>query len=172
MSSEAEGISEISITSSVSHATNCDNRKLGVIVSTHRTSTEKSDSFIEFKYSNVARMEEMSTKSDYFAQMTQTVSSKQSSIASNRGRRKSLNKSNKTSRVYLYIQMQLCQKHSLREWLCDNLERDQNTILCMFDQIVQAVEYVHLQGLIHRDLKVSMGTDSYFWAVKNFFMIV
>lgn len=67
-------------------------------------------------------------------------------------RRKSLQK---TSKVYLYIQMQLCQKNSLKEWLCDNLNRDMNTVLNIFDQIVQAVEYVHLQGLIHRDLKPS-----------------
>lgn len=55
--------------------------------------------------------------------------------------------------------MQLCQKNSLREWLRDNLERDQRTVLQMFNQIVQAVEYVHLQGLIHRDLKVSTAVN-------------
>lgn len=57
--------------------------------------------------------------------------------------------------------MQLCQKNSLREWLCDNLERDHLAILHMFNQIVQAVEYVHLQGLIHRDLKVSRSNVFY-----------
>ncbi|XP_046996995.1 eukaryotic translation initiation factor 2-alpha kinase-like [Schistocerca americana] len=58
--------------------------------------------------------------------------------------------------VFLYIQMQLCHRESLREWLCDNVSsRDQHKVLVMFEQIVQAVEYVHLQGLIHRDLKPS-----------------
>ncbi|XP_068083730.1 eukaryotic translation initiation factor 2-alpha kinase isoform X2 [Anabrus simplex] len=62
----------------------------------------------------------------------------------------------KASRVYLYIQMQLCHKESLREWLRENTEvRDIPKVLHMFEQIIQAVEYVHLQGLIHRDLKMN-----------------
>jgi len=61
----------------------------------------------------------------------------------------------KASRHYLYIQMQLCHQNSLREWLKDNTNnRDIKYILGIFSQIVQAVEYVHLQGLILRDLKV------------------
>lgn len=61
----------------------------------------------------------------------------------------------KTIRHYLYIQMQLCHQNSLREWLKDTTEnRNMKYILDIFSQIVQAVEYVHLQGLIHRDLKV------------------
>lgn len=60
----------------------------------------------------------------------------------------------KPSRMYLFIQMQLCRRESLKEWLRDKPVRSTDTVLQMFDQIVQAVEYVHLQGLIHRDLKV------------------
>ena len=60
----------------------------------------------------------------------------------------------KASRMYLFIQMQLCRRESLKEWLRERPDRDANTVLQMFDQIVHAVEYVHLQGLIHRDLKV------------------
>lgn len=59
--------------------------------------------------------------------------------------------------VYLYIQMQLCQKQSLKEWLVNNkLVERQDKVLPIFEQIVDAVEYVHLQGLIHRDLKVKI----------------
>lgn len=61
----------------------------------------------------------------------------------------------KISRMYLFIQMQLCRRESLREWLRDTCVRNTNVILPLFNQIVQAVEYVHLQGLIHRDLKPS-----------------
>jgi translation initiation factor 2-alpha kinase 3 len=60
----------------------------------------------------------------------------------------------KASRMYLFIQMQLCRRESLKEWLRDRPVRSTDIVLQMFDQIVKAVEYVHLQGLIHRDLKV------------------
>ncbi|GLH14716.1 Serine/threonine-protein kinase PAK mbt [Gryllus bimaculatus] len=60
------------------------------------------------------------------------------------------------TRMYLYIQMQLCLKESLREWLYDNVtKRDRKKMLQIFEQIVHAVEYIHLEGLIHRDLKPS-----------------
>jgi hypothetical protein len=59
-------------------------------------------------------------------------------------------------KVYLYIQMQLCRKDTLKDWLRTNCEnRDKTTIFDFFYQIVDAVEYVHSQDLIHRDLKVS-----------------
>jgi hypothetical protein len=69
----------------------------------------------------------------------------------------------KASRMYLFIQMQLCRRESLREWLRDNVSnRSTCVVLPMFMQIVQAVEYVHLQGLIHRDLKVRTVTIDLF----------
>ena len=62
----------------------------------------------------------------------------------------------KGAKMYLYIQMQLCQKDSLKEWLqVTPLAERQLKIVSIFDQIVKAVEYVHLKGLIHRDLKPS-----------------
>lgn len=68
----------------------------------------------------------------------------------------SSNNSSCSSRMYVYIQMQLCRKESLREWLAENTQaRDFKRVLSMFEQIVHAVEYVHQQGLIHRDLKPS-----------------
>lgn len=79
---------------------------------------------------------------------------------SKRKRLFSLNLNNKTAmqksaKMFLYIQMQLCQRLSLREWLKERSTRDNRRVLNMFHQIVNAVEYVHLQGLIHRDLKPS-----------------
>lgn len=60
-----------------------------------------------------------------------------------------------TPKLYLYIQMQLCRRETLKDWLIsNNHERDRNVVLDIFDQIVGAVEYVHSQGLMHRDLKV------------------
>lgn len=62
----------------------------------------------------------------------------------------------KSAKMFLYIQMQLCQRLSLKEWLKQHTSRDFSWILNIFQQIVDAVEYVHLQGLIHRDLKVML----------------
>ncbi|XP_066247464.1 eukaryotic translation initiation factor 2-alpha kinase [Euwallacea similis] len=56
---------------------------------------------------------------------------------------------------YLYIQMQLCQKESLKEWLNLHQKREYVDVLQIFLQILDAVEYVHLLKLIHRDLKPS-----------------
>lgn len=60
-----------------------------------------------------------------------------------------------TNRLYLYIQMQLCMKQSLKDWLrLNNHQSRQDNIVSIFKQIVDGVEYCHLKGLIHRDLKV------------------
>uniref|UniRef100_A0A182VRU4 non-specific serine/threonine protein kinase n=1 Tax=Anopheles minimus TaxID=112268 RepID=A0A182VRU4_9DIPT len=61
-----------------------------------------------------------------------------------------------SNKIYLYIQMQLCHKQSLKEWLCMNgFPARRDKIVPIFEQIVAGVEYVHLKGLIHRDLKPS-----------------
>lgn len=60
--------------------------------------------------------------------------------------------------VYLYIQMQLCKKESLKDWLLARRtidDRGHDQVLEIFHQITSAVEYVHDSGLIHRDLKPS-----------------
>lgn len=67
----------------------------------------------------------------------------------------------KSRKMFLYIQMQLCQKLGLKEWLKESTTRDPLRVLDIFQQIVNAVEYVHLQGLIHRDLKVKISKLRY-----------
>lgn len=50
------------------------------------------------------------------------------------------------AKMFLFIQMQLCRKESLREWLRAHVShRDTHQVLHMFNEIVRAVEYVHLQ---------------------------
>lgn len=58
-------------------------------------------------------------------------------------------------KMYLYIQMQLCMKNSLKDWLRENdlQMRTGKKIYEIWNQIIEAVHYVHLKGLIHRDLK-------------------
>lgn len=68
----------------------------------------------------------------------------------------SLIPSNSSTKVYLYIQMQLCMKNSLKDWLMSNdLPKRDGATLNIWRQIIEAVHYVHLKGLIHRDLKPS-----------------
>ena len=80
--------------------------------------------------------------------------------------------------TYLFIQMQLCRKDSLREWLKSTHKRERNIIMHFFEQvgthivgtvklssnplslslspqILDAVLYVHRKGMMHRDLKPS-----------------
>ena len=58
-------------------------------------------------------------------------------------------------KLYLYIQMQLCRRESLKDWLNENtLSRDRKQLVDIFDQILCAVDYIHGCGLMHRDLKV------------------
>ncbi|XP_043242537.1 eukaryotic translation initiation factor 2-alpha kinase-like isoform X1 [Amphibalanus amphitrite] len=57
---------------------------------------------------------------------------------------------------YLFIQMQLCRKESLKDWLHANSgPRSPPRVFAIFRQILNGVEYVHSQGLMHRDLKPS-----------------
>ncbi|XP_070836009.1 eukaryotic translation initiation factor 2-alpha kinase 3 isoform X1 [Chaetodon trifascialis] len=61
-------------------------------------------------------------------------------------------------KVYLYIQMQLCRKENLKDWMaqrCLSEQREHNQCLDIFLQIAEAVDFLHSKGLMHRDLKPS-----------------
>jgi translation initiation factor 2-alpha kinase 3 len=74
-------------------------------------------------------------------------------------------------KLYLYIQMQLCQTQNLKDWLNNNtLNRDKRQLLDIFHQISSAINYVHSSGLMHRDLKVSDLSHDPF--IYNFSLIL
>ncbi|XP_075050078.1 eukaryotic translation initiation factor 2-alpha kinase 3 isoform X2 [Mixophyes fleayi] len=61
-------------------------------------------------------------------------------------------------KVYLYIQMQLCRKENLKDWMETRYtleDRPRAESLHIFLQIAEAVQFLHSKGLMHRDLKPS-----------------
>nr|XP_061798736.1 eukaryotic translation initiation factor 2-alpha kinase 3-like [Nerophis lumbriciformis] len=61
-------------------------------------------------------------------------------------------------KVYLYIQMQLCRKENLKDWMARRRlpeQREREHCLDIFLQIAEAVDFLHSKGLMHRDLKPS-----------------
>lgn len=65
-----------------------------------------------------------------------------------------------TPKVYLYIQMQLCRKENLKDWMAQRSQpelREHSQCLGIFLQIAEAVDFIHSKGLMHRDLKVGLA---------------
>ncbi|KAI1278057.1 Eukaryotic translation initiation factor 2-alpha kinase 3 [Halotydeus destructor] len=57
---------------------------------------------------------------------------------------------------YMYMQMELCRKSTLKDWLSEtNCTREKEVFAKIFEMIVDAVNCVHLKGIIHRNLKPS-----------------
>ncbi|XP_069986045.1 eIF-2-alpha kinase GCN2 isoform X2 [Penaeus vannamei] len=54
---------------------------------------------------------------------------------------------------YLFIQMQLCEKNTLRQAINEHLCMDSDRKWRLFRELVNGLDYIHSQGLIHRDLK-------------------
>ncbi|XP_041983148.1 eukaryotic translation initiation factor 2-alpha kinase-like [Aricia agestis] len=132
-------------------------------LSKHMASGDNDDSFIVFQKTMDEQSKDLSNK------ILEKVKHSDSYVKTDSSSKKSKKKGHKrhwsldmclpanSSKMYLYIQMQLCQSDSLHDWLRKNhrweMRRPQVKIL--FSQIVSAVEYVHKKGLIHRDLKPS-----------------
>ncbi|XP_068012468.1 interferon-induced, double-stranded RNA-activated protein kinase isoform X2 [Melanerpes formicivorus] len=63
-------------------------------------------------------------------------------------------KSDKTN-TYLFIQMEFCEQGSLEDWIEENRQEQKYQQMAQnkFLQILKGVNYIHSEGLIHRDLK-------------------
>ncbi|KAG2467354.1 GPT11 protein, partial [Polypterus senegalus] len=67
----------------------------------------------------------------------------------------------KNPKIYLFIQMKLYEKGNLETWMYEN-KRSKIVAMNMFAQIVEGVEHIHSNNLIHRDLKpknIFIGDD-------------
>lgn len=63
--------------------------------------------------------------------------------------------------VILYIQMEFCEKSTLRTAIDENLYQDKERLWKLFREIVEGLSHIHQQGMIHRDLKpVNIFLDS------------
>ena len=57
--------------------------------------------------------------------------------------------------LYLYIRMELCQPHTLKDWLDRHREcRPAEECVAILKEVVTAVDYLHEQNCMHRDVKV------------------
>lgn len=63
----------------------------------------------------------------------------------------------------LYIQMEYCEKHTLRDLIHDGLYDDIDRCWRLFRQILDGIAHIHGNGIIHRDLK----PDNIFIDVAN-----
>ncbi|MFT7802001.1 eIF-2-alpha kinase GCN2 isoform X1 [Arapaima gigas] len=62
---------------------------------------------------------------------------------------------------YLYIQMEYCEKSTLRDTIDKGLYQDNSRLWRLFREILDGLAYIHEQGMIHRDLKpVNIFLDS------------
>ncbi|XP_064415795.1 eIF-2-alpha kinase GCN2 [Latimeria chalumnae] len=62
---------------------------------------------------------------------------------------------------HLYIQMEYCEKSTLRDTIDQELYQDTKRLWRLFREILDGLAYIHEQGMIHRDLKpVNIFLDS------------
>lgn len=62
-------------------------------------------------------------------------------------------KISETTRATLYIQMEFCEKKTLRSLINGDLQEDNLESWRLFRQIVEALAYIHAANIVHRDLK-------------------
>ncbi|XP_006275944.1 eIF-2-alpha kinase GCN2 [Alligator mississippiensis] len=91
--------------------------------------------------------------------------SKSPSLNEEHSEKNSHSEENKVSVVqtihYLYIQMEYCEKSTLRDTIDQALCEDTSRLWRLFREILDGLAYIHEKGMIHRDLKpVNIFLDS------------
>lgn len=62
---------------------------------------------------------------------------------------------------FMYIQMEFCEKSTLRTAIDNELYEDEERVWRLFREMVEGIAHIHQQGMIHRDLKpVNIFLDS------------
>ncbi|RZC35247.1 Pkinase, RWD and/or tRNA-synt His domain containing protein [Asbolus verrucosus] len=62
---------------------------------------------------------------------------------------------------FMYIQMEFCEKSTLRNAIDNSVYLDEDRVWRLFREIVEGLAHIHQQGMIHRDLKpVNIFLDS------------
>lgn len=54
---------------------------------------------------------------------------------------------------FMYIQMEFCEKSTLRTAIDNGLYMEEDRLWRLFREIVEGLAHIHQQGMIHRDLK-------------------
>ncbi|OAG09264.1 Serine/threonine-protein kinase [Paraphaeosphaeria sporulosa] len=68
-------------------------------------------------------------------------------------KRTSSNSMARPARTILYIQMELCEKQTLRDLIRRGLCDDPDEVWRLFRQMLEGLAHIHSHGIIHRDLK-------------------
>ncbi|CAD6209191.1 GSCOCG00003773001-RA-CDS [Cotesia congregata] len=105
--------------------------------------SEESSDGIEFKVDSESQI----SKAESFETSEKITSEENSSVE------------HKTK--FMYIQMEFCEKSTLRTAIDNNLYEDKDRLWRLFREMVEGIAYIHQQGMIHRDLKpVNIFLDS------------
>ncbi len=68
-------------------------------------------------------------------------------------RTRSSSRNVRSVKTTLYIQMEYCEKHTLRDLLRQGLQTDTDTSWRLIRQVLEGLNHIHDLGIIHRDLK-------------------
>ncbi|XP_075532445.1 eukaryotic translation initiation factor 2 alpha kinase Gcn2 [Dermacentor variabilis] len=65
------------------------------------------------------------------------------------------------ARQFMFIQMEFCEKSTLRTAIDNGLHREPSRMWRLFREVIEGLAHIHQQGMIHRDLKpVNIFLDS------------